>query len=135
MNGNGDKKRKQRCKKYEDWVSTQNLVLLQGFAMEGLSNEQIAHNLGISLSSLYKWQAEHKEFNDALQKGKQVVDFMMENALFRNGMNGNVAAQIFWLKNRKPDKWKEHQDLRVEMNNDETIKNWIKALKDDTDEE
>lgn len=136
MTGNGSKrksapkKKKQRCKRYEDWISNENLVLLQGWAMEGLSNEQIAHNMGMSITTLYKWQKEHTEFADALKKGKQVVDFMMENALFRNGMNGNVAAQIFWLKNRKPDKWKEHQELMIEQSNDEAIKSWINALKD-----
>lgn len=133
MTGNGAKKkkqRKQRCKRYEDWVCNENLVLLQGWAMEGLSNEQIAHNMGMSITTLYKWQAEHKEFADALKKGKEVTDFMMENALFRNGMNGNVAAQIFWLKNRKPDKWKDHQDIAIEHSNDESIKAWIDALKD-----
>ena len=31
----------------------------------------------------------------------------MENALYKNAIDGNITAQIFWLKNRKPDKWRE----------------------------
>lgn len=131
MTGTGSKKKKQRCPKYEEWLSTEKLVLLQGWARMGLSNEQIAHNAGLSLSTFYKWQAEHKEFADAIKQGKEVVDFMMENALFRNGMNGNVAAQIFWLKNRKPGVWKEHHEMAIEAKSEESIRAWIDALKDD----
>ena len=128
--GNDKKRRKQRCQRYEEWLSIEKLVLIQGWARSGLSNEEIAHNAGISITTLYKWQAEHKEFADALKQGKEVVDFMMENALFRNGMNGNVAAQIFWLKNRKPDVWKDRQNIGIDTSSEQTINKWLKALKD-----
>lgn len=128
MTGNGNKK--QRSMRYENWVEPEKLILIRGWAREGLSNEQIAHNAGISETTFYKWQREHAEFAQALKQGKEVVDFMVENALFKNATGGNVAAQIFWLKNRKPDKWKEHQEMTIEAHNDESIKAWIDALKD-----
>ena len=35
----------------------------------------------------------------------------MENALLRNAIKGDTTAQIFWLKNRRPDKWRDKRDL------------------------
>lgn len=133
MTGNGSRKRnskKQRASSYERWFNPEKLILVRGWAREGLSNDQIAHNIGVSRTTFYKWQKEHEDFANAIKQGKEVVDFMVENALFKNAMGGNVAAQIFWLKNRKPDKWKEHQELMIEQSNDEQIKSWIDALKD-----
>ena len=125
-----DKARKKRCPSYKDWVSNDKLVLVQGWARSGLTNEQIANNCGISITTLYKWQSEHAEFADALKMGKEVTDFMVENALFRNAMNGNVTAQIFWLKNRKPSEWRDKPEVNANLDIDEAIKSWIAALKD-----
>ena len=41
---------------------------------------------------------------------------MVENALFKNAIEGNTTAQIFWLKNRRPDKWRdkrEHSEIEL----------------------
>lgn len=78
-----------------------------GWARDGLTNEQIAHNMGISAATLYEWQSKYVEISDALKKGKEVVDYEVENALLTAAMNGNTTAQIFWLKNRRPDKWRD----------------------------
>lgn len=83
------------------------LILLEGWARDGLTDEQIAKNIGITSTTLYEWKKKHKEISDALKKGKEVVDFEVENALFKAAVEGNTTAQIFWLKNRRPDKWRE----------------------------
>lgn len=36
-----------------------------------------------------------------------MVDFAVEGALLNAALSGNVTAQIFWLKNRMPDAWRE----------------------------
>ena len=93
--------------KYEDWITESGLTLLEGWARDGLTDEQIASNCGISTSTLYRWKDEHREIREALKKGKEIVDYEVENALFRSAMEGNTTAQIFWLKNRRPDKWRD----------------------------
>jgi len=60
------------------------LVVIQGWARDGLTNEQIANNIGISTKTLYEWQNKYSEFSDALKKGKEVVDREVENALYKN---------------------------------------------------
>lgn len=62
------------------------LVLVEGWARDGLTNEQIAHNLGINVSTLYDYQSKYKEFSEALKKGKEVVDREVENALLKRAL-------------------------------------------------
>lgn len=100
--------------KYNYWLTSEGLTLLEGWARDGLTDEQIAHNMGIAVSTLYEWKNKFSEISDTLKKGKEVVDYQIENALRDSALSGNVTAQIFWLKNRRPDKWR---DKPVEDNN------------------
>lgn len=93
--------------KYEYWRTTDGLILLQGWARDGLTDEQIAHNMGIRRTTLYDWKNKYPDINDALKKGKEIVDYEVENALLKRAKQGDVAAQIFWLKNRRPEKWRD----------------------------
>lgn len=93
--------------KYADWITPEGLLKIEGWARDGLTDKQIAHNIGISHATLYEWKKQFPELSDTLKKSKDVVDRMVENALFKNAIEGNTTAQIFWLKNRKPDKWRE----------------------------
>lgn len=97
--------------KYQEWLEPDGLLLLEGWARDGLSDEQIAHNIGIATSTLYDWKKKHLEISEALKKGKEVVDIEVENALLKSALEGNITAQIFWLKNRKPNRWREKQSI------------------------
>ena len=97
--------------KYKDWLTPEGLMILKGWARDGLIDEQIADKMGISPSTLYRWKNEYKEISEALKEGKEVVDYQVENALLNKAISGNTTAQIFWLKNRRPDKWRDRQDV------------------------
>lgn len=99
--------------KYQEWLEPDGLLLLEGWARDGLTDEQIAHNMGIVTSTLYDWKKKYSEISEALKKGKEVVDIEVENALLKSALEGNITAQIFWLKNRKPNRWREKQNLDV----------------------
>lgn len=111
-----------------------NNILVQGWARDGLTDDQIAKNLGICLTTLYEWKNKYAEFAQAIKKSKEVADREVESSLFKraNGYtyeeiiyNGDgeivkritkevqpdVTAQIFWLKNRKPAEWRDKQDI------------------------
>ncbi len=92
--------------KYQKWLEPDSLTLLEGWARDGLTDEQIAKNMGVGYSTLKTWKSKYQDIQDALKKGKEVVDFEVENALYQSAINGNVTAQIYWLNNRKPDKWR-----------------------------
>jgi hypothetical protein len=103
--------------KWED--IKEKLILVEGWAREGLTDEQIANNLGISTSTFYEYKKNYSEFSEAIKKGKEIVDFEVENALLKNALNGNITAQIYWLNNRKPKQWRNKRN--DEENNNENL--------------
>lgn len=147
--------------KYADWLTPEGLLKIEGWARDGLIDEQIAKNIGIRAGTLYEWKNRFPEFSEALKRGKEVVDREVENALLKRALgyeytettreavqdpsSGEVrmqvtkkvtkqvapdtTAQIFWLKNRKPDKWRDkpaYEDTS-ELDKLDTI---LKGLKD-----
>lgn len=93
--------------KYQQWLEPEGLMLLEGWARDGLTDEQIASNIKINPATLYDWKNRHPEISEALKKGKEVIDYQVENALLEKALGGDTTAQIFWLKNRRPDKWRD----------------------------
>lgn len=112
--------------KIKDWLEPDKLVLLEGWARDGLTNEQIANNIGINVKTLYEWKNKESNISNALKKGKEIVDFEVENALLKSALQGNVTAQIFWLKNRKKEQWRE----KLEYSNDEGLAKLDKLLEE-----
>lgn len=91
--------------KFEYWLTEDGLTLLQGWARDGLTDEQLAEKIGINRATLYDWKKKYSDISDALKKGKEIVDYEVENALLNKALGGDTTAQIFWLKNRRRDKW------------------------------
>lgn len=102
--------------KIDEWLTDDKLILLQGWARDGLTNEQIANNIGINVKTLYEWKNKHSNICNALKDGRDVVDYQVENALLLNALSGNVTAQIFWLKNRKKNEWREKIEIPTNPN-------------------
>lgn len=131
--------------KYQEWLTPDGLLLLEGWARDGLTDEQIAGNIGINPATLYKWIDKYGEIGKAIKKGKAPVDIQVENAMLKRAMGydyeevitevydngkkhirkvkkhmpGDVTAMIFWLKNRKPDKWRDKPEMKEDS---ETLK-------------
>ena len=123
--------------KYQQWLEPEGLILLEGWARDGLTDEQIAGNIGINTSTLYDWKNKFPKISEALKKGKEVVDIQVENALLKRALGyefqetrveksdkdgtkiiqilkhipADTTAQIFWLKNRRPDKWRDKPEI------------------------
>lgn len=64
------------------------LILVEGWARDGLTNEQIAEKLGIGKTTFYKYLEEHVELSELLKRGKEVVDTEVENALLQKALGG-----------------------------------------------
>lgn len=159
--------------KYEEWLTEEGLIKLEAWARNGLTDEQLASNMGISTATLYNYKKKYVEILEALKRGKEVVDIQVENALLKRALGykyeekeyamfemdddeyydaldrhimdfkfsnpeatdidiqkarddfpkvkkqliksktkeviPDTTAQIFWLKNRKPDDWRDKQ--------------------------
>ena len=96
--------------KYETHVADR-LEVITGWCRDGIIEEEIAKRLGIGYSTLLKYKNLHVELVEALKEGKEVADYRVENALYSKAINGDTTAMIFWLKNRKPEQWREKQEI------------------------
>lgn len=110
--------------------------MIEGWARQGLTDEQISKNMSISYSTFREWKKKYSALSAALKKGKTPVDFEVENALLKRAMGfeyeetetiieevdgkqrkrikkikkvalPETSAIIFWLKNRMPEQWRK----------------------------
>lgn len=158
------------------WETNLGLGQLRKWAEAGLSYKQIATNMGVSLTSLVTWRKESPLIERALDIGRQQADIQVANALFQSAVGkttierrvetntsvdglvstkevvterehkGETSAQIFWLKNRASDAWRDrtapsHQTVNISEKNDEIRKylylsddNFLVEETDDVDE-
>lgn len=137
--------------KYQEWLTEEGLLQLESWARDGLTDEQIASNMGITRKTLAEWKTKYGDICDTLKRGKAVVDIQVENALLKRALGysydevtrervldydpstcqvvgshmeitktvkkevqGDTTAQIFWLKNRRPEQWRDKRDVSVE---------------------
>lgn len=129
--------------RFDPWITEDGLLKIQGWARDGLIDKQVAKNMGVAESTLRGWKRRFPEIAEALRKGKEVVDREVENALYKRALGywvtetetttyqdgttkttekrrhivPDTTAQIFWLKNRKPDQWREKNDLTLTPSN------------------
>lgn len=122
-------------------------------AKRGATDREIADVMGVSASTLYRWQAEHPEFRESLKAAKAVADAVVEDSLYRRAVGcevtdvrvtlnpdgskvtvtttrqlpGDVTACIFWLKNRQPKLWRDHPEADGQAATGEAIKAAIAA--------
>lgn len=119
--------------KYTYWLTEEGLLLIEGWARDGLTDKQISKNIGISESTLNDWKKKFPEFSESLKQSKEIADRQVENALHKTALGfyyeedmvtnqgdvvrvkkyskPNTTAQIFWLKNRKPANWRDKQEI------------------------
>ncbi len=84
-------------KKHEPSDTTREMVL--GMVRVGVNQEYIAKALGIHHNTL------RKHYKEELDTGKITANAEICNALFKSALDGNTAAQIFWMKTQAG--WRE----------------------------
>lgn len=75
-----------RTGKFAEWLTPDALLLVEGYARDGLKDEQIAHNMGIAYSTFREWLKQFPALSAALKKGKAPVDLEVENALLKRAL-------------------------------------------------
>jgi transcriptional regulator with XRE-family HTH domain len=129
-----------RPSKYDPGIHTQ---LVYWMAKNGLTDIKIAEALHISKATLNNWKNKHSDFLDSIKQGKDLVDTLVEGSLLKRALGfeyiettktrneegklkttkkvtkytpGDVAAQFIWLKNRKPDEWRDKKEIAINSN-------------------
>ncbi|MEK5070520.1 helix-turn-helix domain-containing protein [Sporosarcina sp. FSL K6-1508] len=85
--------------KFVEWLNPEGLIKIEGWARDGLTDEQIATNIGISRSTLNEWKKKYSDISDALKRGKEVVDRQVENALLKRALGyqyNEVTQEKTW---------------------------------------
>lgn len=102
----------------------------------GATDKELADFFSVSLSTLNLWKIKHAEFSESLQRGKEIADRRVVEALYSRAMGyshedtdirvvdgaimetplikhypPDTTAAIFWLKNRRPDEWRDKQEV------------------------
>jgi hypothetical protein len=104
-------------------------------AMEGATDKQLADSFDVSEQTLNNWKKKYPEFLEALKKGKDDADSQVVASLFHRACGyshpdvhisnfqgvitvtpitkhypPDTTAAIFWLKNRKPEEWRDKME-------------------------
>ena len=96
------------------------VLIAKACARFGAIEEEIADELHINNATLDNWKKKYPEFLGALKAGKEASDDRVERSLYQlaigwNGQPPNVTAAIFWLKNRRRDRWRDVQQMQSEV--------------------
>lgn len=119
----------------------------KGLAAMGATDRDAAEYFGVTESTLYLWKGAHPDFSEALKVHKEIADARVEQSLYRRALgyshdavkihvsaDGKITeapytehyppdttAAIFWLKNRKPDLWRDVKAQEVSGPNGEKL--------------
>ena len=128
--------------KYTEWITEEGLLKIEGWARDGLTDKQIAEIMGVAYSTFRDWIKRFPALSAPLKRGKEVIDRQVENALLKRALGyeyvettkeltdlgltvtkqvtkqvaPDTTAQIFWLKNRKPQEWRDKKETEVTGN-------------------
>jgi hypothetical protein len=98
----------------------------------GATDREAAEFFGVSEATLHRWKHENAEFCESLKVGKEQADARVEQSLYRRALGyshddthfssyegavtatpfvkhhpPDTTAAIFWLKNRRPELWRD----------------------------
>ena len=115
------------------WKINQDLLeQIEHYAARVLSQKQICDALGFSETWWHAKKAEYSELGESYKKGSASELADVTNALYENAMNGNPVSQIFFLKNRDPNRWNDvksinHLQLNVSKMTDSQLLQELKS--------
>lgn len=80
----------------------------------GATSREVIEHLGISAGTFWRWCQAYPQLQSAVKEAKAAQDERVVDALRINAvLDGNVTAQIFWLKNRQPDLWRDRKETEI----------------------
>ena len=70
----------------------------------------------IDYKTIWRWRKDDEEFNNKVMAILDSRTMIVEDALFLNAAKGNLGAQIFYLKNRAKERWKDKIEEDINLN-------------------
>lgn len=78
---------------YTKWLTEKNLKKITEWSAKGLTNQQIADNIGVSVTSWYEWKSRFPEFVKAMENGKEDSIQHVVGALLKNATGSQVLSE------------------------------------------
>ena len=117
------------------------IQLAENYALLGATDAEIAEFFSVSEQTLNSWKKKFPQFLESLKKGKAVADSNVASKLYNRAIGydckatkivtyeGKVTdqveyvehyppdttADIFWLKNRQPGKWRDKKEVENQV--------------------
>jgi hypothetical protein len=108
--GNEHKEARGRKSKYYTHIQPY-LDAIAAMCRNGATLDNLAEKFKVNKGTLCDYKNLYPEFKHALDSNNEIADFTVENALYKNAVDGNLTAQIFWLKNRQSKRWRDKQHV------------------------
>ena len=84
---------RQRESKVDYWLRPDKLELLKCYARD-FTLADIARKIGISYKVFCEWRKKYPAINDAIEEGKETVDYQVENALLKTALGGYKVKEV-----------------------------------------
>ena len=70
----------------DKWLKEENLMLLECWSRDGYTQTDIARRIGINVDTLSMWKKRFPEIANALNTGRELTDYKVENALLKSAL-------------------------------------------------
>lgn len=81
----------------------------------GLRRSAARQAVDVSVAVVNRWRNEDPEFMEQELQAEETAAEQVEDALFQSAINGNTQAQLYWLKNRAPKRWRDARGVDVQV--------------------
>ena len=80
--------------------------------MYGMTRAEICETIGVPERTFRRWCKQDPNIERAISNGGEAAIASVANALFMKAQKGDLGAMCFFLKNRDPEHWSEHPELK-----------------------
>lgn len=84
--------------KYHEWITPDGLLVLKGYARDGLKDIEIAEKIGISQETFYQWIKRFSEFSEAIKKGREPVNTIVEDTFLETKLKPQTVIETITEK-------------------------------------
>jgi hypothetical protein len=120
---------------------------------QGATRADLADRFGVTINTVMAWQFEHQKFSDCCKQGRDAADERVEQSFYERAVGytydsekllvvqGQVIrepikehvppdprAAEFWLRNRRPDRWKDAKQLETRVAEDDPLLAFLKSI-------
>lgn len=79
----------------------------------------------LDVSTFWHWRRKDGRLDELVKSIYESRVAIVEDALYKSALDGNVTAQIFFLKNRAMDRWRDKQEQEVSFDGDFNVNNTV----------